>query len=235
MKRLGVLLLCLCFGLQASKNQELFLQANNAYLKHDLDHALALYEQIVSKGPAVWFNMAHVYYQKEDYLNALIHYKKAKQGAMLQTLQDIEKQVAQTQKKLQVVEQKGWFEKFTNSAFELVGLLPLLPLQLLCLLSAFLLAISIMLWKKRHQYVLFGIIFLSSSILLYLKYLSMHRISGVATAQTDVFVGPRKEFHSVAKLTPGTSILIKKRSDDWYQIRGTGLSGWVSADTITLL
>ncbi len=235
MKRLSLLFIFLCFGLQASKNQELFLQANNAYLKSDFDQALTLYEQITNKGPAVWFNMANIQAIKENYLDALVYYKRAKKGAMLQTLQDVEKIVIGLQKKLNIHEQKNWYGKIRNSLFELVGLLPLLPLQLVCLLCAFLFALAIICWRKKHLYILFGIIFLCSGILLSVKSISSTRITAIIKKQTDVFVGPRRKFHSIANLTPGSQVRIKKRSDDWYKIEATGLSGWVTADTMTIL
>ncbi len=236
MKRFSVVLfIFLCLGMQASKNQELFLQANNAYLKSEFGQALTLYEQITNKGPAVWFNMANIQLIQENYLDALIYYKRAKKGAMLQTLQDVEKIVVDLQKKLNIHEQKNWYGKIRDSLFELVGLLPLLPLQLVCLLCALLFALSIILWRKKHLSILFGIIFLCSGLLLSIKSTGSARITAIIKKQTDVFVGPRRKFHSIANLTPGSQVTIKKRSDDWHKIKAPGLSGWVTADTITIL
>ena len=222
----------------SSKNQELYLQANNEYLQRNFDKALILYDQIASKGPAVWHNMGNSSYQLGNYLDALIYYQRAKKGAMLSTLQELEKVIEQAQQQLQVIQQKSWFKKVSESFSQLAGLLPLLPLQLLCLLVAFLLAWAVFRYIKTRKYNVIIIVLISliiSLILLFIKNRAYTVQNGILVQEATIFVGPQKTFHSLGSITPGYFVSIKKIHNNWYKIKANNLSGWVPADTITLL
>ena len=73
-----------------SKDEELFLHANKCYEKQECDKALELYQSMNCKGPAAWYNMGNCCYQLDNYVDAMVCWKRAQRGASYHDCLDIE-------------------------------------------------------------------------------------------------------------------------------------------------
>jgi tetratricopeptide (TPR) repeat protein len=211
----------------AQNNQELFLQAVQAQQNRKYDQAFNLYEQIQPKGWAVFYNVAHIYYDQKKYASALAYLLKAQRQAGMHDYSIINDQISIVYKQLGKPEMGSSIFTFTKAALSVVSLL---FLQLLFLVLFF-----ILLWmlkKRKRGYIGYIIIFsliLPVSVGLFVKGYAQRYTGGVIIEnEVPLRVGPQDNYEKIGHLPYAQRVIIQKQVRDWYLVQTPLQQGWVS-------
>lgn len=206
-----------CFG-QDSK--ELFAKANAFYQKNECVHALALYEQISSKGAAIWYNMGNCAYKLNDEINALLYWKRAyKYGNTL-----IKNDSSVNMKKLPYS-----FTLLPHPS----GTVPPLIMQILffCIFGVFLIVGYFLIQAKRWIFLV-----MSLSVLVSIGRITHHVYSASTQAlimqDTALYAGPEVGYHQIRTISVGTPVKLLKQNTQWSQIAVESVRGWVENKNI---
>jgi ABC-type multidrug transport system fused ATPase/permease subunit len=88
-------MLCLHVATRAISDEELYLQGNSYYLQGDYNKALARYQEIKRKGPAVFHNMGNCHNYLSHTVDALISWRLAQRDAGYKEFDELERVIKQ--------------------------------------------------------------------------------------------------------------------------------------------
>lgn len=232
MKKSIVLLLIGTSLLCAQNNQELFLQANNAYQEGEFAKAFLLYEKIPNKSPEVWFNMGNAKYKQDNPVEAHVFWKYAELHANPLLNQAIKANIEMLQKKLSLeIYSDFWLIKNLK---ELNRHFSLIIVQLLFLLFWIMLLIIGYKFSKKRLIILFGIglIVLILGLMLKIKYDRINQKIVIAKIDTNLYIGPSENFAQCGGVKKAQDLQIKEKSNGWFKVTTKNCLGWIPAASI---
>lgn len=215
----------------AQNNQEVFLQANQAYEQNDFKQALQLYDSITYKGAAVWYNMGNCYYALENFVDALVYWRRAQQQFEPKVYHAAEPNIGILADKTGYTQSPSLIDRLKKLSVH--G--SLLIWQLVFLIIWVLLFI---LFKFKRRLLLLAanscaVVLLA--ILLTVKYNDMTRHYGIINDDASLFIGPGEHFSAQAKLPKMHEVVVGKKVAGWYNVAYADGSGWVPVDKVSLI
>lgn len=223
------------FFLHADTDQQLFVRGNRCYAEKKYVEALAHYEAIQAKGPAVFFNMGNSYCCKGDYSQALMYWQRAERGASYKEFLSIAHNKELILKKMGKAVSDNVFTAINKHVMAMVCPHSLYVLQVIILLVWYIFVIVYFRAKRRLYKQMFFIVVLFLSYGVLIKYTSSSVARGIVIKQAPIFVGPNKNFHTITSLACADGVEIKEKKEGWYKIRYTDAIGWVEADAIEVI
>lgn len=233
--RLYIVLFIWSSFLYARDTEEIFLRANDCYEQNDNEQAFALYQSIEHKGPAVWFNMGNCAYKSENYVDALLYWRRAeKHAACNATFTAINNNYKLLEKELGITNTRmGW-----QRLFQYLSVVPLLWMQLVFLFLWIVLLIVLRRLIRKKRY---GILFLYLLCMVLLicfigiKYAIMKEQRGIVMQKVALYVGPDKNYHVVGTIDKATEVSIDENDGQWIKVNGPHDKGWVHCDNVALI
>ncbi len=229
------LFFCLFFSfLGAHNNQELFLKANQLYDQKDYKKAFLVYESIKNKGSAVWYNMGHCCYMQEEFVKALLFYKRAAKSASMPFYAEIQEQIKKIEsEKLGLLHEQSWISDFVRMT---AHRLSLFISQLIFLLIWFLFCFFIAKIIIGRRYFIVSILLLALVCIggiLKSKYLEHTTRYALVMQDGSFFVGPSDKLAVIGNLKRGQEVIIKAEKEGWYKIEvGQNTFGWLPHDAV---
>jgi len=222
---LGMNIVCL-----ASKQEEMFLTANNLYEQKKYKQALDLYKKIEKKDSALLYNIGNCEFCLGHYVAAIIAWNKSKKGAALGNLNDINHNISVAYDKLGISHEVSFWQEMKD----IINSFFLFYLQLLFLIFWFLFFLVFMFIKKLRGLFLgftlsLSFIFLSIVVI---KYRLIRREEAIVTSATSFFAGPNEKYHKLGDLSVADKIIVQKKEKKWYKIDHDGVVGWVLIDHV---
>jgi tetratricopeptide (TPR) repeat protein len=245
---LGLVLILFLSIPQAEANHSLadslFEQGNKAYEEENFDKAVDYYNQIINYGlenHKVYYNLANAYFRENQLGRAIANYHRASEFAprdedILANLEYV---------KMFVVDKiKGPSPNFLIEGIDkILGFWTLNELNLIFVVSYFLLFILLILWifsKTRKgafnaAILILTFIFILSGISFGLKLydVSMARRGVVIADKVDIKSGPGEDWTSQFTAHQGLELVIKGKTEGWYQVSPSNqVIGWVPEGTV---
>jgi len=234
MRKQIILFLFLFFCIDASVEQEAFLKANSLYSQKKYDEAIRLYETIENKGSATLHNMGNCYFKMQEYVRAILLWRKAQKNASLKKFESIEKNIALAYDKL-----NRSYDSATSGFFKkIIYVIPLLTLQLLFLIFWFLLFLIFICLKKLRMLILSVLlpVTIVVAIILIAKYRDeLYQRGIVIKKEMALFSGPDTNYHKIGKASMADEVVLLKSDKGWHKIKHGKYIGWVLADTIEII
>jgi len=227
---LGIFLMTSTMFLHGMSNQEIFLRGNKAYQTGAYEDALQWYEQITTKGDAVWHNMGNCCYHLNRFVDARVYWERAQKRAAHTDYCTLQTQLAVLDAQLGDTEQTPqtwifWIRSHTASY-------SLLMIQLLTLAVWFFLCMAVI---KRMHWITLLVLLALSVFGIWLSIDMQRQRSGnyaVTMVETPLYVGPNNSYHQQGVITQAQTVMITDAREGWYKIAYKGLAGWVQADTL---
>ena len=238
MKYNGIRLVIFLCGISSlfarAGNEELFLRANNLYTENNFTLALATYEKINNKGPAVWYNMGNCAYQTQDMPYALVCWQRAKRVASRQLYSNSEYNIARVKNEHEVQEA----DLFVR-VVEYISHITFFFLQLffLVLLATTLILTGQRQYKKYYwMMILCALLTSMSGCLIGIKYVFCSQCSGIVMMnEASLYTGPDNQYHIVGSVAQAEQVRIYQDKDGWYKIGYNNNVGWVAHNAIALV
>jgi len=230
---------------RAISDEELYLQGNSFYLQGDYAKALARYQDIKRKGPAVFHTMGNCYRYLSNPVEAIVSWRQAQRGAgraefdeLECAIQDIKQNYyeqedtdhlnrTQENNKQDKNKRDNNFWVYTERLFVPYSLL---WVQIIFLFFWYL--FFLLMYRKKNKVRVWGSWFTS---LLYLCILGCmifsgigmwlknqeHRYKRAIVAQTAVTLhaGPQKKFKKIGELRLLDELLVDETSKGWCKVR----------------
>lgn len=221
----------------AQPDQEKFLMANKLYSEENFQEAFKIYDAMNYKGFEILFNMGNCQYKLNKYAYAIAYWLKAKKYASFDDFSKIENNIEQAYKKLEKQKKSTLFSKFSDVSLKYLSLFSIFLLQLIFLISWFLI---VLFWKKlvakHHRYLvlLFVINGLTLSCVL-IKYFSQPKNYAIIVEHTKIFAGPDKSFHIVDTFDLIDEVKIIEKKEDWVKIKRNNILGWVPTNALVIV
>ncbi|MGE0488819.1 MAG: tetratricopeptide repeat protein [Vulcanimicrobiota bacterium] len=236
MRTVMFLLLLTTLGL-ADPPDELYRQANDAYLKGAYSRSAELYRQSLEEGESgeVLYNLGNAYYQLADLGRARVAYEKAR------LYRPRDRNLAHNLALLR--SQLSDSEPPEDGLTRLVRLLTENELAGAILLFNLATVGLFLLYRQRHREPLaWGSAACLVVLLLLVGVLSWKELGPgahravVISAVAQVKNGPGPEFTDSLTLHPGTAVRVLATRDDWLQILALGrVQGWVRREQVELI
>lgn len=214
----------------AARERETFLKGNKLFHEGNVLESLKEYEEITKKGPILWYNIGVCKYQLNDFLGALIAFRKAERGATHGILQQILGALKKTQTKLEQSHdsENSILLKQYSSYFSLFWL------QVLCILMWWI-CIVVTWYRARFKliivagvWILFLWVVLTASSAWWVSFQSY----GIITDDATLFIGTSSDFHKVGEVGKATQVILKKSSEGWYKVKASNITGWIPASKV---
>lgn len=216
----------------AGSAQENFLQGCDAYQHHDYKRALNLFESVPNKGWATWYNLGNSYYKTDQFLDAMICWKRAYRYGGLSYAHQINHNYAQAASKIGVQPVQQTMRDYGNAALERI---PLIILQLLFLFvcyGAALIVGNLALTRRYSTMVLMMLFVVFLGIILSLHMQYTQRTLGIVRESIDLFAGTDKKFTVRGTALRGQDVEVTDKRDGWYHIAFADKQGWVPSDYV---
>lgn len=240
MKKIYSFLMIICITLIAhdkspDQRTQLWQRAHFLYKKGAVADALAVYEMINPKVPAVWFNMGNCYCILKKRSQALLCWNRARRGASATQLKRIDEAIAALSPHHPV------------SLFEQISLLytrcfaPFSPLSLQLILLFAWYTFMVVGWiiphKKRTRVlrIVCGTIIIFSMSGLWLQLSRSGPQVMIMNDDTPVYGGPYQDYHTVGTLNVGMLVGVKEEKKGWYKIKSHKKNGWVRTQDVCMV
>ena len=223
----------------ASLLQTNILQANKLYKQNKYTEALEAYS-VINKNkntPMLFYNMGNCAYKIGDYVQAIIYWSKAKKGALLSQLGDIEHNIALAYDKLGASQNITFWSKTKD----FVAIFSLLTLQILFLFLWFLCFVLFYISKKvggiKIRIILWVNIFLSFifGVALFVKHKAINYPDAIVKTESVLFAGPNTQYHHMGKLSVADKVTVQKSYKKWYKVNSEGVVGWMLSENIEVI
>jgi tetratricopeptide (TPR) repeat protein len=228
---LMIIMIILNTSLHAQNNQEIFLQANQAYQKNDIANATALYESITNKGVAVCLNLGNCYYHQERFVDALVCWRRAQQHYEFPIYQAAQQNIAKLLDIHNIKHKQTVFEKIKYLALYGSPLFWQLAFLFVWLLLFILVWFK---WPRIFVIINSGLIMVLA-ILVMVKFNDLWHHYAVITDDAVVYIGPGSHFTVQSKIPKMHEVVIRNKVDSWYNIAHAEGTGWISADKVSLI
>ncbi|OGB83930.1 hypothetical protein A3F66_02180 [candidate division TM6 bacterium RIFCSPHIGHO2_12_FULL_32_22] len=214
--------------------QEAFLLGNKFFKEKEYVQAINSYNKIKHKGFGAWFNIGISNLKLDNYLGALVAFKRAERIANYKEINLVNQNLERIYNKVNLPFKPSHLIKFLK-------FFSFIFLQLILILLIY--SIFALIYKRKFfQYVVvlstlfifFGIIyFLKSKIALERKCIVTGLIENDKIGEIDLYVGPGQEFHKIYALNFGLECKIKKEVQDWFLINCKNKNGWIKKNDCT--
>jgi hypothetical protein len=205
-----------------TNNQELFFQANQAYLSGDHQAAIELYESMGNKGPAVWYNMGNCYFALQDRLQAQIFWSKAYacgNHSIMKLAQFNLEQLAQSSES----------QSISDWLYDMSAQYSLMFWQLLFIIVWMALIYALCIMRRLLLSSIPVVLVLVFSVILMVKYTVATRDIGIICRESPVYIGPNEHLHQRSTISAGCQVAVVQALDSWYKIQHGSLVGWIPA------
>lgn len=243
-KKLLSVLFFINFCLQATIDDQLFVQANSYFFNGEFAKARQSYEQLPNKNSIIWHNIGNCYYNEDNCTQALVCWKRAELGAtfnQLGKLLELERTVLEKYH----VSCDGVF--MTTLKRCILGC-PKIFMQLLLMLCFLLfLAFFYSCYIKKKQLInqiscnkRYFIILLISIISLLLllaarEKFTQEKLGVVSQQKITVHIGPEKSFQQKMTLPQGCILQIVDQQSDMLKIYCDQGTGWIKAEDVEIV
>lgn len=221
-----------CTISSAYTNKELFLRGNHAYEDGEYAVALKNYEDIESKGSAVWENMGNCYFHMNQYAQAKVCWQRAQRNC------GSAHEYAHIAHNIDVLEHADILEPspkdITEYVYSYCASWSLLALQLLILISWFL-VVYLLLYKRNRIMIASSVGFIMFIMMIIFGIVYQQKMGDYAVVCDDgapVYIGPDTSYHVEGKLGHTATVRVTDTRSDWYKIMYKDLAGWVQADKL---
>ncbi len=218
----------LVFSSSIPSSQELFLQANVAYKKGDFKQAVTLYEAISNKGAVVWYNLGNCWYHLNDYVQAIVCWKRAQKYDGFFLLEDSSYNCNHVYQKLAIPVSYSSFDTILMK----VASYSLLFWQIIFLALLYVLLSLLYLSRKKYLYLLSLVLCCMSGTCLGIKYFAVTEVTACVKKQCCLLAGTDVRFSQLATLKAGQEVTIKEQKDNWCKIKSNGQLGWLLAENV---
>ena len=221
--------------LTAHNNQEIFLQANQAYEQNNSKEAFKLYSSITQKGLAVWYNMGNCCYKLENPVDALVHWRRAQLQHQPELVYAAEHNIQMLAHKVGITTSKSLITRL-NDGLKKISMYGSLLVWQLGFLIVWMLLFSLIGFKRRFIFFsINGLCVVMLATLLGLKYSDTHKQYGIMNTETSVYIGPGEHFSVQSKLQKMQEVIVTKKVDTWHNVSHAGGRGWIPANKISLI
>lgn len=229
MKRIWYIVLLCIFSCRAH-DEELFLQASDAYNKQEFDRALQLYQAMTKKGPGAWYNIGNCFYCLGQNISALGAWTHAYQTGFAPVMKLSLSQIAHVHPHV-ICQQKSIF----TYAPILMRFLqcPIFVWQVLLLVLWY--SIVYLIFQRKKKWLLVGI--LSTCALLLGGLLWLWYTQGTtrwAITQEGVLMKAGPGNHCTQKnMIPRAAVVRwSDQEADWTKVAYETTSGWIPSDIL---
>ena len=208
----------------ALNDQELFLQAHNAYKKMEYQQASQQYNQIKDKGYAVWVNLGNCAYHLGEYPQAYACWLRAQNDAPFSLQSTIENNynLLTTEHDEKLVSQSVCHQ----IAVRTHALLIQLCAALFWILFWWLIVSGR--WKKQVLMIgIIGMLALVCGILTLICYKTNSNKYAVTSGKVMVYSGPNEQYHVVGEVNQMCKVCVQAAHENWYKIRFGSTVGWI--------
>jgi hypothetical protein len=217
----------------ASTQQELFLQANMLYAKHEYQQALDAYRMLCPKNSAVWYNMGNCAYCIDHYEQALMYWNMARKKAprMLYDKCEHNKRVLLKDHALESnVQEASVGERLAHA----ITWLPLILWQVTFIALFFMVWGAIYYWRLHYSLIIvLSFLMMLCGACMFVAYQeSCITSGGIAQADSVLMAGPHEHYHQIGIIECSTYVPVIQQAQGWYQVRYKKLLGWISKDKI---
>jgi tetratricopeptide (TPR) repeat protein len=214
--------------LAAQTNQELFVQANTAYHHKDYDNALHLYQKINPKAAVIFYNIGNCFYQKGDYMQALINWQHAHKNGTQTICNDC------------IYNSERALKKLSIESIESQRLIPLptffIQILFFLIVGVFLILIHTFLLRKIIILALTSIVVISTGFLTYTAYTQALQTTALTiSTDSNLYAGPHSDYHHVAHMPMGSVVYVLNKSSNWVKVRWHKQTGWIMDDKIAVI
>lgn len=222
-------LVLIIFFSSIAHQEELFLQAKQAYAQKSYDKALELFERIEPKNSVIWYDIGVCLLSLNKPLEALIVFKKAQRYAT--SAQEFERcqQMSHWVNNQQGYDSSDWFSRDQKLIFYFKSFLLLL---LNYIAAGSMTLLLFLLYKKvgntKGMVLLLIMIGLGSLIMNNVVTTMMHRSYGIITESTPVVAVPDSHGETKGVLSAGQEVLIERAYGDWLLIKNAAFAGWIN-------
>lgn len=222
------------FGSMLCVSQEFFMRGNKAYDAGNYQHAIRAYQQIRSKGPAVWYNMANALYKEGDFANAIVCWYRSLPGATASAYSDAQHNISAAYEKLGAPRVSSFYERLLSRGTYRI---PIAMAQSIFLFSWLLLCLLFINMARSWQKLLLcSILVVLSLFMLHVVWrqyqLSWQKQAVVVSRSLNLYNGPNDQFDVIGQADIAKIVLIQEKRDNWYKIIAHDAYGWVPADSI---
>jgi len=221
----------LCYS---SSSEEAFLTANNFYEQKKYEDSLKLYSSIDKKGSAVWYNMGNCAFRMDNYIDAIVYWRRAELGASLKDFEDIENNILVAYEKLELTHERS----FLDVIYKYISRVPIFLLQIVFLVFWFTFFIMYFFLKQFRRFALtiFMVLNVLIGFLLLIKYGSLnYKKVIVVKSSASLFTGPDENYHVICKVPIISEMLVKEKKGKWYKVNSNGQIGWVFSEYIEVI
>lgn len=220
--------------------QELFLRANKLYKEREYEKALQAYTSMPEKSSAVWYNSGNCLYHLGKYVDALVAFKRAQNGASKLQRKAIDYNIERTLDALGIPHLSVPYTQQIYAYFlRILATIPLLFLQLLFLFFLYATVVCLHYMDRSRKWLrVGGVLFLSSFTLLCgmalaVKYYDARYEHGIVIQKSgSIFVGPDKKYDVSGALMLGDELVILEKRTEWYKVKKGNLFGWVPVEVV---
>lgn len=231
-------------SLVAQDSNEIFVQANDAYVKKSYDQAIQLYESIYAqdlKSPELFLNLGNAYYQKAQYAKSILAYERGlklapNDNAILENLE-----IANNQLDSEIIEVPPFIlARMWRSFSHIFSTTVWAILQILLVgLMAFFVGRYFLNQNENTKKASLRIALLIIPFLL-LSFLagatkakSENNVTAVIMTETSLTDGPDNRSGEINKLYPGNTVLLLDQIGTWHKVRLANQSvGWIEAGSM---
>lgn len=220
--------------------QELFLRANKQYKEREYEKALEAYTSMPDKSPAVWYNSGNCLYHLGKYVDALVAFKRAQNGALKSQRKVIDYNIDRTLDALGIsrvsISYTQQVYAYISRALTAISLL-FLQLLFLFFLYIFVLCLRYMYgskkWLRVGSVVLLSSLTVLCGMALGIKYHDTRYMHGIVIHKSgSIFVGPDKKYDASGTVALGDELTILEKRAEWYKVKKGNLSGWVPVEVV---
>lgn len=234
-----VLFTCFSFCASSQDANQLFAEANDAYVAKSYDKAIQLYESIYEqdlKSPELFLNLGNAYFQQSKYAQAILAYERGlklspSDNAILENLETANNQLDSEILEVPPFILVRWWRSFSNIfSTTLWAVVQILLLVLIAfMVGRYFLKTDLPTKRKSLKTAFLVVPFLALS---FLAGITKDNITKDETAvimtETALTDGPDARSGEINKLYPGNTVFILDQIGEWYKVRLANQSiGWI--------
>jgi tetratricopeptide (TPR) repeat protein len=244
-----IILSLICFQsllLSASVNNEIILQANNAYTQNKFNQSIELYKKVIANGyesASLYYNLANAYFKTKNYPSALLYYQKAEKLDPANEKIDFNIAVCNARiiDKIEELPRpfyKKWLADFRFwFSIDTWSIISIVCLFMFFILIAFYLIANRIVIRKTSFYI--GFLFLAVTLISFSNALSQYRdIKNSSEAiifepTVNVKSSPDASSQDLFVIHEGTKVTIIDKVNNWIEVRiANGSDGWIAETAV---
>lgn len=213
----------------ADAQAEQFYRANKLFQEQQYQDARSEYEGLVTKGSLIWYNIGVCFVYEENYVDALINFKKALKGAQYKILPQIFEGIDCAQSHLHTNPQK---DETMRNLYKYTSFFSIFWAQMMFLFFWFLVCICWIYKNKTSRLLLLLVsvcVIWSSASLAAVSWLRSREYV-IVVKKSNLFAGPHEEYHSVGNIDVAEQLILLDSKNSWYKVKSSSTVGWVKEE-----